>query len=139
MKYCTAQDMIDRFGEQEIIQRTDKLSTGSIDYLVLEMAITDAQSEIDAYLSNYALPLAVIPAPIKKLAADIARHNLYPEMLVEIVEQRYRDAIAFLKGVAAGKIKLGNEAAATAPTSESGPVMLSEEPSAFGSESFSRW
>ncbi|HBY38461.1 MAG TPA: DUF1320 domain-containing protein, partial [Alteromonas sp.] len=74
MNYCTTNDLIDRFGESELIALSDRDNTGSVDAQVVSAAIADASALIDGYLGGrYALPLSVIPSVLPKLCGDIAR------------------------------------------------------------------
>jgi phage gp36-like protein len=113
MSYCTAQDLTDRFGEQELIQLTDRTNTSTIDTAVLNQAISDATAEINGYLLAY-LPLATLPANLVRLACDIARYYLYDDLVSVQVEKRYSQAIDYLKLVAAGKIPLASDALGSA-------------------------
>ena len=62
MAYCTQQDMIDRFGSEDLIQLTDRNALGVIDATVLSAAIDDATDTMDTYIATrYTLPLAVVP------------------------------------------------------------------------------
>lgn len=107
MAYCTKQDMIDRFGEQEIIQLTDRLSTGVIDDVVLDKAITDAAAEINPYLSGYNLPLIILPNSLIRISCDMARYYLYDDNVSDTIIARYESALKFLLMVANGTIMLG--------------------------------
>ena len=109
MPYCTKQDLIDRFGEAEMIQLTDRAATGEIDDAVLDQAIEDAGGEIDGYLASggYATPLSPVPRIVTAKACDMARHALYDDHAAEQVRKRYEDAIRFLRAVADGTVKLG--------------------------------
>lgn len=115
MPYVTQQQLVDRFGEEELIQLTDRANAGSIDAAVLNQAINDAGAEIDGYLAGrYQLPLATVPPIIALYCGDIARYLLYDDHSTEEVRKRYDDAIAFLKLVAKGTVRLGaDEPAAT--------------------------
>jgi len=113
MSYASKQDMIDRFGNDELIQLTDRATppTGVIDDVVLNAAIADSDDEINSYLqARYSLPLATVPLLIKKLARTIARYNLYDDLPPEHVENQYKAAINTLKGIARGEQKLGLDA-----------------------------
>jgi len=108
--YCTKQDMIDRFGELELAQRTDHASGEVIDDAVLTLKMTDAANEINSYLTQYALPLPSVPAGLVSRACDIARYNLYQNLDLDkesMVKVRYSDAVAWLKMVAKGDVQLG--------------------------------
>jgi len=106
--YATQQNMIDRFGEQELIELTDHANTGAINATVLGQALADADAEINAYLtSRYTLPLVSVPPVLVKFAADVARYQLYDTRATEMVKARYDDAIKFFKMLANGSVSLG--------------------------------
>lgn len=106
--YASLQDMIDRFGLEELIELTDYSQTGAIDSTKLGMALQDANNEIDGYLSGVCnLPLVTIPPRLIKIAADIARYELYGARCTDQVRQRYTDGISFLKQVVTGTASLG--------------------------------
>ena len=108
MTYATPQDLIDRFGEQEILDLADRDRDGVIDPGVVEDAISDAAGEIDGYLAGrYAVPLTIVPRVIQRIAIDMARYNLYDNQPTPIVEQRYQNAIDFLKGISRGQVSIG--------------------------------
>ena len=108
MPYCVKQDLIDRFGEDELISLTDRNNTGAIDESVLNQAINDACAEMDGYIaSRYALPLINVPQTLKPLACNMARFNLYDEQASEQVTKRYDGALKFLQSVSKGEISLG--------------------------------
>lgn len=123
MTYATQQDLIDRFGSQELIELTDRASTGAIDATVITRALNDADAEINGYLAGrYSLPLATTPPALSRMACDIARYRLYEDRATEAVTQRYKDAVRFLDGIAKGLVSLGLNAAGTAPEAASGGV-----------------
>ncbi|MDR2186863.1 MAG: DUF1320 domain-containing protein [Azonexus sp.] len=101
--YATANDMMERFGEAEVVQLTDRASSD-----VAHQALADATAEIDIYLSNrYRLPLDPIAPVIRRVACDIARYRLYDNAAPEEVRRRYEDAIRLLKALADGTASLG--------------------------------
>ena len=111
MTYASQQNMIDRFGSDELIQLTDRGNLGVIDATVLGQALADANTEIDSYLASVAaLPLVTVPPRLIKIAADIARYELYGARCSDQVRARYTDAISFLKLLAAGTVTLGLDA-----------------------------
>jgi len=106
--YCTKQDLIDRFGQDELVDLTQLNNTGVIDETVLGQAIADASAEMDGYLGGrYQLPLDTIPPVLKALCCNVARYNLYDEQASEQVTKRYDAAIKFLFSVSKGEISLG--------------------------------
>jgi phage gp36-like protein len=117
--YCTEEDMIHRFGEDELIQLTDKNNVGGLNTDVLTRAISDANAEIEGYLSSrYSAPVTPVPTTLVRVACDIARYYLYDDMATEHVSKRYNDAVAFLKGVARGDISIGISTEGEKPASK---------------------
>jgi phage gp36-like protein len=116
MTYATQQDMVDRFGSDELIQLTDRTNIGAIDSTVVSRALGDADAEINGYLAaQYSLPLDTTPAVLVRLACDIARYQLSADRVTEAVRDRYKDAVAMLRSLARGEAQLG-VATGQAPT-----------------------
>jgi len=116
MPYATQQDMVDRFGEVEIINLTDRADppAGVIDADVLDRALTDAADEIDAYVgARHPLPLVSVPPVLARVACDVTRYRLSDDcgVLTEEVENRYKNALRFLRDVSAGRVNLGASSA----------------------------
>jgi len=123
MTYAVKQNLIDRFGQTELAQLTDRVDGETIDDAVLSRALDDADAIINSYLqTRYTLPLASVPPRIVEVACDIARYKLFEDRVTDIVRQRYSDALAWLKDVAAGKAGLGLDAAGVETESDSGTV-----------------
>ncbi len=126
MSYCTQQDLIDRYGEVEMIQLTDRNNIGAIDTEVLNRAIEDADGDIDSRIgSRFTAPITPIPKPLKRVGCEIARYYLYDDSVTETIENRYKAAIKFLDGVAAGKINIGVTEAGGKPVSNNTAQMQS--------------
>lgn len=131
MAYCTAQDMIDRFGEDEVIQLTDRARQGIIDDGVLDRALSDARAEIDGYLAvRYPVPLAAVPPVLVRVSADITRYYLFDKAATDQVEARYKAAVGLLRDISAGRVTLGLPEAVAPQTSntvtmESGDLVFS--------------
>ena len=107
MPYCTLQDLIDRFGEEELLQLADRDRDGVIDAAVVDLALADADAEIDGYLrERYTLPLDPAPPPLTLAACRIARYQLYAVEPTDKVEADYQRALAWLRDVARGLIRL---------------------------------
>lgn len=107
MTYATESDLIERFGLEELAQRTNRVDGLTIDTLVLERALSDAQAEIDSYLATrYMLPLISTPAVLVRVAADLARYQLCGDKVPDSVGQRYKDAVSLLKRLASGEVQL---------------------------------
>ncbi len=133
MSYCTKQNLIDRYGEDELIQRTDRAGLGVIDDTVLDRCIADADGEIDGYLSpKYGAPLAVVPKVIERIACAITRYYLYDDSVTDQVAALYKDAIAFLKGVANGTVSIGIDAVGAEPVKSGDTVQMDSGGRIFG-------
>lgn len=108
MPYCSQQDMVDRFGEQTLIELTDRTGSGAVDTDVLQRAIDDAGAEIDAYVgARYELPLSTVPRSLVRVACDLAYYNLFDLGAPEETAKRRESDIRFLRAVADGKLTLG--------------------------------
>lgn len=137
MTYATQQNMIDRFGSQELIELTDRSNLGAIDATVLGQALADANNEVDSYLSSVCtLPLISVPPRLIKLAADIARYELYGASCTPQVLQRYTDAISFLKLLVAGTVSLGLDPV-NQPLTEIGGVGMTAKTPVFNATTLS--
>jgi phage gp36-like protein len=139
MAYCTQEDILKRIDEASLIQLTDDEGQ-EIDSEVVARAIADADEEIDSYLSvRYALPFSTTPDRVRALSVDIAIYNLHGRTGAEIPENRvsrYKNAIAFLKEVAADRASLDvpdpsddDDAAIGVTTSKSDRVFSRGRPS----------
>ena len=125
--YATVDDMIDQFGEAEMIRLS--APEGQLDELVnrtrVERALTDASALIDGYLRRrYALPLATTPAEIARCCRVIARHDLAEGEQKNPTEQMKAartEAMAWLRDVADRRVDL-DVAAATDPAGEGARV-----------------
>jgi len=127
MTYATKQQMIDRFGQDELIQLTDRSGAGVIDDVVLDQALADADAEIDGYLAGrYQLPLGSVPPILVVYACDIARYRLYDDAATEQVSRRYQDAVRFLRLAADGKVQLGPASDGSEPQPADGASMVSD-------------
>ena len=107
--YATAQDMIDRYGEPHLVQLTDvgRPQTGGIVMTVLEARLLDASAEIDGYLAGRMVtPLVSPPAILRLLCCRMAHGLLVGEAATENDVADVKDARAYLRDIANGKISL---------------------------------
>lgn len=93
------QDLIDRFGEEEIARLTDHEHYQTINEVVLGRALADAVAEVNSYLAPVGLVGIDPPKALVIKACDIARYYLYENGVTPIVEARYKQALAWLKEV----------------------------------------
>jgi phage gp36-like protein len=131
--YCTQDDLIKRFGEEELIDLTDLTNTGSVDADRVSERIAEATSFINGYLQGrIQLPLTDVPAVIERFACDITRYHLYINGRPDEVEANYKSAVAYLRDVAAGKVSLGVDATQEAPAPAANSVLMESDGRVFG-------
>lgn len=135
MTYATQADLVDRFGTEELIQRTNRTDGLTIDTVVLGRALGDADAEIDGYLATrYSLPLASIPPVLVRLAADIARYRLSDKGISDTVRQRYEDSVSLLKRISSGDVQLAGAAVVAADGGSGNAVAVRTPERMFGPE-----
>lgn len=111
MAYATKQQMIDRFGEDELVQLSnrDDRTSDIVQDVVLDLALDDASAEIDAVLSGkFNTPIADPPAALVRVACEIARYHLYSSDAPEDIEKKYQAAVKLLKSMRSGDINPGS-------------------------------
>ncbi|MCF7964212.1 MAG: DUF1320 domain-containing protein [Methylobacter tundripaludum] len=138
MSYCTTDQLINWFGELELIQRTDREPfVGVINQPVLDAAITAAGKKIDGYLrSVYPLPLSdalIASSGLPEICGDIVRGILFKGIENEPVRIAYKDAINWLKDVQAKKVTLGKSDETVA---ETGASVIRQGQSRFNWDTF---
>ena len=107
MPYATQQDLIDRFGEQELIEQTDRENGEEVDANVVSKALADADELIDSYIARrVALPLSAVPDRLVRVASNIARYFLYADRPTEAVQRAYDLDVKWLLEVSQGKAVL---------------------------------
>ncbi len=135
MTYATKQDLIERFGEDELVDLTDRAEppAGAIDEAVLGEALATADGQIEAHLRvRYAVPVAPVPDLLVGVAADIARYRLYTDNPPEVVSDRHKAAMKTLGDLARGIITL--DATAATEASSGGSVRISTPDRVFTSK-----
>lgn len=130
MSYATQQDIIDKYGEAELVVSSDHNLIGEVDTAVVNRALVDAGDEIDTYLAGrYTLPLNPVPPVLKPLAVDIALYKMSTAPAVtEEKRKRYDDALGLLKMIARGEISLGRQSSAVSTAGAS----FNADPRLFG-------
>ena len=143
--YATAQDLIDRFGLEELVRLTnptDRTAT-AIDSARLDQALADAKAVIEASLAGrYELPLASKPEILTRIACDLARYFLFDganQRPTEQATKRYDDAIAYLTKVSTGAINLSLAQDQTAPPVSAGAPSFTGEPRTFTTDTLRDW
>lgn len=125
MTYATLDQLIEKLGEQLLVTLTDREQplTGGIVIDVVDRAIADADAVIDGYLAGrYRLPIeGGVPALLVDYALTITAYKLHRFKPDEKIQKDYDDAIAALKLIATGTIRL-NIAGVEPASSGSGGV-----------------
>lgn len=125
MTTATLQDLIDRFGTNELAALTDRGGKGEIDRHVVARALADA----DATISGYVRP---VPegggAPLLvRVACDLAWYFLHDGVAEGPHKVRYDEAMKTLRDIARGVVSLG---VPKAPSR--GGVFSDDIPASFG-------
>ena len=96
MNIITRGDLLERFGEKELIELTDREAYAVINDNVLQKAIEDAEAEAGAYLQAAGLVLKAPPKALVIKTCDIARYYLYENGVTDIVEAKdVKDVIEY--------------------------------------------
>ncbi len=104
MSYITKQQLIDKFGLEEVTQRNDPNETGVIDDVALQAHINDAVAAIDAMIGlKYALPA---PDLLTRIAAELLRERYWDPAVPEKVKDDADLACKRLDNIACGKLPL---------------------------------
>jgi phage gp36-like protein len=123
MAYATVSDLIERFGQTEMVRLTTPADQ-DLDGIVMTVAeakIEDASALIDSYVrKRYRTPMDVPPQEIVRACCILARYDLATgeqrEPTEQMREQR-SETMAWLRDIAAGKALL--ELDEVAPSDES--------------------
>ncbi|NDV20924.1 DUF1320 domain-containing protein [Pseudodesulfovibrio sp. JC047] len=135
MAYATTQDIIDRYGEDQLLILADRDGDGLADEQVTGRAIADADSEIDLHLSKlYDLPLAAVPSVLVQVAVDIAIYRMCNSdaLVTEEIRRRYEDARSILRRIAKGEVQLGLPELEKSSGTASSPAIVNGPPRVFG-------
>lgn len=129
MSYAALSDLIARAGVAEIYQIADRDRDQVPDQDVVDAALEGADNLVNGYIGvKYGLPLAAVPDLVRTWAISIARYILHRNGAPENVAQDYKDAIAALKDVAAGRIALPVASGGAALPAAAGGQVMSEGP-----------
>lgn len=118
MTYATLQLLTESYGEQLLVELTDRagVRTGQIDADVVDRKLADTDALIDGYLAGrYVLPLATTPPLLVDIALQIAIYKLHTYTANDKITADYKDAKASLDKIASGTIRLN--VAGVEPTS----------------------
>ncbi len=107
--YATVADLLDAYGEAEVLALTDRAGEGLVVESVATAALARASDEADSYLAGrYAVPVTPVPPVLAAMVCDIARYRLTGGQAQETdpITERYRLAVKWLERVASGDADL---------------------------------
>lgn len=141
MTYASLDDLIARAGEPEIRQVADRNRDNVIDTEVITSALEHADNTVNGYVgARYNLNFTVVPDLLRTWSISIARHFLHRTGAPEYVVADYKDAIAALKDVAAGRLILPvPESAGAQPQQASGSVLAAHPDQVFSPAKLRGW
>ena len=150
MPYATQDDLVPlRMTLTDLVELTDdtesddEAGAGEVNTATVDAALTEASARVDSYCrQRYTTPLQPSDT-IKGVTLDITQYLLFTRRRTtkpnETVGQRYDQAIAFLKDVAAGRASLDQPATATQPQQGAGGATVSSKPQAFDRCNLGGW
>lgn len=139
MTYATKQDLIDRYGEDELVRLTDTVNAppSTIDDTLIARCLANADAEINGWIAGrYTTPLNPVPQILVEKECVLARYYYHRAKATERVRSDYEDAMAWLQNVAKGLVSLGNVAGPTQPAS-AGKPQISAPPRTFTKDTLS--
>lgn len=140
MSYAALSDLIERAGDAEIRQIADRDRDGTPDPDVVEAALIDADNVIDGYVfARYSRPLPSIPPILKTWAVSVARYILHRNGAPGHVAQDYKDALASLKDVSAGRYALPVATGDQEPKAQTGQVIAGHPAQVFTPSRLAGW
>jgi phage gp36-like protein len=110
MAYCTQSDLEGASSEQELIDLTDRTSSGQVDSARVAQAIADADAWINIFVAKQrAVPLSPVPGIIQRYSVQQALYLLRQDR--NAVTDRDEQAMVLrredLSAIAGGKVTLG--------------------------------
>lgn len=140
MTYASLTDLIARAGDKEILQIADRDRDLLPDPDVIAAALTHADNLVNGYVgARYTVPLGTVPDLVRTWSVSIARYYLHRNGAPENVGQDYKDAIAALKDVAAGRIALPLPSGGAPAAVAGGQVMADAPAEVFTPERLRGW
>lgn len=130
MTYATQAMLVKRFGEQLLIQVTDRgeQPTGQIDADVVAQELANTDAVINGRVAvRYRLPLDPVPNEVADLALAIAIYKLHVHTPGDKITKDYEQALRTLRDIADGKVSLDAEGIAPASSGASGVQFIDRE------------
>jgi phage gp36-like protein len=130
MPYVTQEQLEDRYGARALVALTDRgeAATGLVDVDTVNRALADTDAVIDGHIAGrYALPVAEVPPLLTEIAGAIAFYKLHPHEPDAKVVRDHEQALADLRRIADGKVRLPIAGRPAQPTGGSG-ARLTDRP-----------
>jgi phage gp36-like protein len=132
LAYAAQSDLVPlRITQTELVQLTCDDTSNTVNAAVVSAALEEASGTVDSYCrARYVTPLQQSDMVVAR-TLDIAVYLLFSRRRgglqpTELVRQRYEDAIAFLKDVAACRASLDQPATAQSPQTSMAGAEVSE-------------
>lgn len=133
MAYCTAADYIARYGQEELLERTDRERTGEIDEAVFDSANEEPTALIEAHLApRYSLPFASVPRVLQAAALKLVRYELHGDAVTDRIVKDRDDAERLIRAIGRGEISIGIDQAGQEPEPTGGEAYIESGGHVFG-------
>jgi len=142
--YATVANMIDRFGELEMIRlsKPDDRTAEEVDAAKIEVALADGSALIDDYLrKRYQVPVATPPESLVRANCVLARYDLAQGERTEPTEQMRlarKEVIGLLEALANGSVTIDAPASGATSGGASG-ARTSDRCRPFSDDSLRGW
>lgn len=126
--YATLADILEQMAEAELISLTDDNQLDTVDVDAVGRAIANGMTLIDSYCSDrYNIPFAPVPDLVRMYTVDLAIYNLYSRRthvpMPEVIGERQKQALSFLRLVQKGEASIGVAPVAVADTESHGALV----------------
>lgn len=141
MSYASLADLIERAGEEEVLQVADRDNDGVADPGVIEAALIHADNIANGFLAvRYTLPLTTVPDLLRTWCVSIARYQLHRDGAPDYVVRDHKDAQAALRDLVRGTVDLPITVDEPTPApSDVGRVTITGPESVFTGEKLKGW
>lgn len=131
--YAALADFLTRYGEPETARLSSRAGTATaVQNAVIDEALAIASAMVDGYCAaRYSLPLAVSDAALRFHTLSIARYSLELFEHSDASQADYEAAMAYLKGIAAGRVIIGGASSAAVTVSTGGAPIVNAPDSAM--------
>lgn len=136
MAYATQDDLVPlRLTQKSLIELTDDDDTGTVNAAIVTAALEEASGRVESYCrQRYVTPLQQSD-DLKSLTLDITIYLLFSRRrqtgVSETAQQRFDQAIAFLKDISRGQASLDQPVTAQLAQSGSGEAVVTRKPERF--------